>query len=289
MPTLPDQTKSPAAPVPTSRNGHGVATNTARTPAFARVSFGGIEFDNVTLPEAVDRIAELMAARRPSVVVTPNLDHVIRYQRDPEYAAIVQQAALVVADGQPIVWGSRWLGRPLKMRVAGSDLFPALCERAAQQGWRVFFLGGNPGAAEAARDKLSERFPGLQVVGVHCPPMGFEQDQTAIATSISAVRATKAELVFVGLGSPKQERWLAEHLSATGAIVGVGIGISFSFVAGHVRRAPRWMQRSGLEWFHRLLCEPRRLWRRYFMNGWRLFPILWRDWRATRRGMQRAR
>lgn len=250
---------------------------TSRT-AAVQVCFGGIRFDNVTLPEAVDRIEALAARGETALVVTPNVDHVIRMREDAEYAAIVGQAALVLADGQPIVWATRLLGRPLKARVAGSDLFPALCARAAETGRRVFFLGGDPGAADRAREILTARHPGLQVVGTACPPHGFDRDPVQLEELNAAVRAAETEILFVGLGSPKQERWLRDHLAASGATVGIGIGVSFSFVAGTVKRAPRWMQRWGLEWLHRLLQEPGRLAYRYLVRGWGFVPILAREW-----------
>lgn len=241
------------------------------------VVLAGARFANVTLAEALLRIDELVARRQAALVVTPNVDHVIRMRRDPSYAELVQRAQLVLADGQPIVWLARLAGRPLKQRVAGSDLFPLLCAHAARQGHRVFFLGGDPGAAEAAKAVLLERHPDLQVVGTHCPPMGFDREPAALRAAVAAVRAAQPDIVFVGLGSPKQERWIAAHQHEYGPAVSIGVGISFSFVAGHVRRAPRWMQRAGLEWLHRVCMEPRRLWKRYFVDGWAFLPIVWQE------------
>jgi len=252
----------------------------------SRVCVGNTWFDNVTLAEAVARIDALVRAKRPALVVTPNVDHLVRLQQDREYAALVARADLVLADGQPIVWQSRLLGTPLKERVAGSDLFPRLCEHAAATGHRVFFLGGDVGAAEAAGRALQQRFPSLQVVGTYCPPHGFEADREECRRAVEAVRAAAPDLLFIGLGSPKQERWAAQHSSALGPLVALGVGISFSFVAGFVQRAPAWMRRCGLEWFHRLCMEPRRLWKRYLTDLVRLPPIAARDLLRTyvRRG-----
>jgi N-acetylglucosaminyldiphosphoundecaprenol N-acetyl-beta-D-mannosaminyltransferase len=245
------------------------------------VHVGGVAFDSVDLAGAVRRVEELIAARRPALVVTPNVDHLVRSRRDPEYADLVRRAALVLADGQPVVWAARLLGRPLPARVAGSDLLPALCARAAETGWRVFFLGGDYGVAERAREVLVARHPGLRIVGTYCPPMGFERSPLELHQAVGAVRAVRPELVFVGLGSPKQERFIAAHMHEYGPAVSIGIGISFSFVAGEVCRAPRWVQQLGLEWAHRLCQEPRRLWRRYLVNGWGLLPILAGDFWTT--------
>lgn len=249
-------------------------------PPAARVQVCGVRFDNLTMNEAIQQIDELLRSRRNALVVTPNVDHVVRARRDPAYASLIAQADLTLADGQPIVWASRLAGRPLKERVAGSDLFPRLCEYAARMGYRVFFLGGapasgrRPGAADAAREVLVRRHPDLQVAGVHCPPHGFESNPAEVARAIRAISDAQPDIVFVGLGSPKQERWIVGPQAAIGPAVSVGIGISFSFVAGHVRRAPRWMQFVGLEWLHRLSREPLRLWRRYLLASWAFVPMI---------------
>lgn len=263
-------------------------------PGRTQIRLGRLWFDRVTMEEAIGRIDELVRARRRSYVVTPNVDHLVRARQDAEYAAIVDRADLVLADGQPLVWLSRLVGAALPERVAGSDLFPRLCGHAATRGWRVFFLGGDPGAAEAARDVLTARHPNLNVVGTHCPPVGFERDPAARQAALAAVRAAEADIVFVGLGSPKQERWIVAHLSEYGPAVSIGVGISFSFTAGRVRRAPRWVQRLGLEWLHRVCQEPRRLAGRYFVRGWGFVPIAVADivrvWiRGERAGAARAR
>jgi N-acetylglucosaminyldiphosphoundecaprenol N-acetyl-beta-D-mannosaminyltransferase len=251
-----------------------------------RVRVGDIWFDNVNMAEAVARIDELAALDRAAYVVTPNVDHVVRAHRDPDYARLVAGADLVLADGQPVVWSARLCGTPLKERVAGSDLFPRLCAHAASVGWRVFFFGGAPGVAEEARRVLESRHPGLQVVGTYCPPMGFEKDPVENQRALEVIAAARPQILFVGLGSPKQERWIVAHQDAYGPAVSLGIGISFSFVAGHVRRAPRPLQRLGLEWLHRVIMEPRRLAKRYFVDGWKYLPIFLSD---VRGGLMRVR
>jgi N-acetylglucosaminyldiphosphoundecaprenol N-acetyl-beta-D-mannosaminyltransferase len=229
------------------------------------------------MAQAIEAIDELVVARCPAMVVTPNADHLIRAHRDGSYAELVGQADLVLVDSQPLVWASRLAGRPLCERVAGSDLFPLLCGHAAKRGYRVFFLGGDPGAAERARDVLQRRYPGLLVAGTHCPPYGFENDGRLRRQALEAVRSARPDILFVGLGSPKQERWIADHRYELGPMVIIGVGISFSFEAGHIKRAPRWMRRFGLEWLHRVGHEPRRLASRYFVRGWGLIPIVLKD------------
>ena len=239
-------------------------------------------FDNVTMIEAIARIDQLLQRDRPALVVTPNADHVVRMQRDRQYATIVSRADLVLADGQPVIWASRLLGTPLKERVAGSDLLPRLCEHAAIQGYRVFFLGGDPGAAEGAKAVLERKCPDLQVVGASCPPYGFERSPAHDDEVVAAVRSARPDILFVGLGSPKQEVWIDSHQHKHLATVSIGIGISFGFVSGQVKRAPVWMQRAGLEWFHRLGSEPGRLWKRYIIRGPQFITLLagelWHKW-----------
>jgi len=270
----------------------GIATDTATETVLTPTvypdcaSVGGILFDNVSMDEAIERIDRLIARGQPSIVVTPNTDHVVRAQSDRPYADLVGRADLVLADGQPVVWASRLYGTPLKERVAGSDLMSRLCEHAARTGYRVFFLGGDPGAAEATRDLLLERHSELQIVGTYCPPMGFEKDEEENQRIISAIRKVTPDIVFVGLGSPKQEWWIDEHKEQYGAPVSIGVGISFSFISGRVRRAPRFLRTLGLEWAWRLACEPRRLWRRYLLRGARFAPIVLRDLRQQRRGVE---
>ncbi len=203
---------------------------------------------------------------RPAYAVTANVDHVVRFHRCPQVRTLYTDADLVLADGAPLVWVSRLLGVPLPERVAGSDLFPRLCQEAAKCGLSVFFLGGDPGTAHKAADLLSKRHPRLRVAGTYCPTFGFETDSDESQRINHLIRDAAPDLLFVGLGSPKQEQWISANRHACGARLSVGVGISFSFTSGDVRRAPRWMQRIGLEWVHRLVQEPRRLGRRYLIE-----------------------
>lgn len=243
----------------------------------AKVRFAGITFDNVTMSEAIDRIDDMVRHKLPKMIVTANVDHILRIRRDRQYAALVSQADMVLADGQPIVWATRFMGDPIKERVAGSDLFRKLCEHSAKRGYRVFLLGGDPGVADAASRILKRQYPGLQIVGTYCPQKGFEQSIAEDQKANNAVRSACPDLLFVGLGSPKQEKWIAQHMHEDNAVVSLGIGISFSFVSGHISRAPLSMQRLGLEWLYRLWSEPGRLWRRYLIRGPAFLPLVVRE------------
>lgn len=231
-----------------------------------RIELLGMPFDVVTFEQTLELLMKLSRGDRPTYIVTANVDHVVRFVREPSVRALYTKADLVVADGTPVIWASRFLGTPLPHRVAGSDLTPALCARAAEEGRSLFFLGGAPGSADAAAEVLRRRHPKLNIVGTFCPDYGFEKDEGKLAETVRVVREAKPDILLVGLGSPKQENWIVAHKDACGAKLSIGVGVTFSFIAGHVKRAPRWMQRLGLEWAHRLMQEPGRLWRRYLIE-----------------------
>jgi exopolysaccharide biosynthesis WecB/TagA/CpsF family protein len=183
------------------------------------------------------------------------------------FAAFVSEAELVVADGMPLIWASRIQGTPLPQRVAGSDLILTLSAAAAKAGRSIYLLGGAPGTAEGASQVLRSNYPGLQIAGMYCPPIGFEQNEAEMARMIHDLTTTKPEIVFVALGSPKQEQLIERIRANLPNAWWLGVGVSFSFLTGHVQRAPRLLQRSGLEWVHRLFQEPRRLFKRYVVQG----------------------
>jgi N-acetylglucosaminyldiphosphoundecaprenol N-acetyl-beta-D-mannosaminyltransferase len=232
------------------------------TPARWPVSILGVPLDPVTADEALARIAAMVESRRPHYIVTPNVDFLVQARTNPALHRILCEADLVLCDGQPLVWASRWLGNPLPERVAGSDLAPRLMAQAAQKGHRVFLLGATPEANEAAANRLEASYPNLQLAGHYAPPFSplAEMDHEAI---VCRIRAAEPDILLVSFGCPKQEQWIAMHHHALDVPVCIGMGATIDFLAGHVRRAPAWMQRSGLEWTYRLLQEPRRLYRRY--------------------------
>jgi len=222
----------------------------------------GVAFDPTTLAGAVERISAMIASGRPHYVVTPNVDFLVQARRDPALHQVLARANLVLCDGKPLVWAARWLGGALPGRVAGSDLVPALLQRAAERGWRVFLLGGSPAAAAEAACRVAALHPSIPAVAHYSPPhrpLG-EMDHGEIA---ARVRAARPDLLLVCFGCPKQEKWMAQHCRTLGVPVMIGAGGTIDFLAGRLQRAPRWMQRSGLEWLFRLAQEPRRLFQRY--------------------------
>lgn len=240
----------------------------------SRINICDVEIDNVSMEEAVGKIESLVDRREPSYVVTPNLDHIVKLQKDEEFKQIYAGATLVLADGMPVLWGARFLKTPLKEKISGSDLFPRLCSVAADKGYRLFLLGGRPGAAHKASEVLSCRYPNIQIVGIHSPPYGFEKDIKQVQNIIKLIKDSKPDILFVGLGAPKQERWIYKHHKELDVPVSLGIGVTFEFISGIVKRAPLWMQKAGFEWLWRLIKEPRRLWKRYLIDDMKFFLLV---------------
>jgi N-acetylglucosaminyldiphosphoundecaprenol N-acetyl-beta-D-mannosaminyltransferase len=236
-------------------------------PALPRVWLSGVALHAVTERQAIDHVLDELDAGRGGVVVTPNLDHLYRCTQDLNFAALVAEAQLVVPDGMPLVWASRLQRTPLPERVAGSTLVGTLTDAAGLRGRSVFLLGGDPGTAEAAAKVLLERYPHARIAGTYCPPVGFDRDPRQVAEIEAVLRAARPDLVYVALGSPKQERLIGRIRRVLPRAWWLGVGVSFSFLCGQVRRAPAWMQQCGLEWTHRLWQEPRRLFRRYVVVG----------------------
>ncbi|HEU5128348.1 MAG TPA: WecB/TagA/CpsF family glycosyltransferase [Glycomyces sp.] len=232
-----------------------------------RIRLGGIGVDPVDERGAVARVLDAIEAGRGGQVATPNVDILAAARRSREARALIEASELVVADGAPLVWASRLAGTPLPQRVAGSDLVWSLAEAAARRGLKLALLGGTPDArarpAERAAAVLEARCPGLKITGTWCPPMGFERDRSQWRALLDRFDAAGPDLVYVGLGFPKQEQVIARLRSAAPRAWFLGCGASIDFIAGYRRRAPKWMRRSGTEWLFRLASEPRRLAGRY--------------------------
>lgn len=249
----------------------------------------GMNVDALTMSETVARVSHWCASPRGEAcrfVVTPNVDHAVMFQSNEKLRAAYDDAALVLADGAPVVAAARLLRRPVPERVPGSDLAPALFKHAStsadgpQPPLRVFLLGAGPGVAERAAANIAARWPGVEVVGTLAPPLGFERDVAENEGILAAVAAASPDVLLVGLGAPKQELWVHAHAHCLQAKVALCIGATIDFLADEKRRAPRWMRRVGLEWLHRLGTEPRRLAKRYLRDAW-IFPqLVWRDWRG---------
>lgn len=249
------------------RQGRDVNLSVGRVPSRAPgIELLGVRFDNLTEGEVVQRIMAGVTAEVGGTVVTPNVDILRTLIRRVDLRELVRSATLVLADGMPLLWAARLRGQPLVARVAGSSLIYSVSAAAAREGASIFLLGGAPGIAARAGESLQARFRGLQVAGSSCPPLGFDRDPAALATLQADLEATRPDIVFCGLGFPKQELLAGSLRDALPGAWFIGCGGALAFAAGQVPRAPQWMQRSGLEWLHRLLLEPRRLFRRYIVH-----------------------
>lgn len=249
----------------------------AHATVASRLDLMGVGIDSVTETDAVDRVLRGIAEGRGGWIVTPNIDILRQAARDASLRRLISTADLSVPDGMPLVWASRVLRRPLPARVAGSTLIWTLSQAAGRSGASVFLLGGNFGAAERAAGVLSRAIPELKVSGHHCPPVGFEFSPKEMRTLVERLERARPNIVFCGLGFPKQERLVSQLRVRFPGTWFLGVGIGLSFLGGDLRRSPMWMQNMGLEWLHRLSREPRRLFARYLLHDlpFALFLLVW--------------
>ncbi len=247
------------------------------TERLPRLQMGHVPIDVVTFDGALARIAELVREKRGGTVFTPNIDHVVLCEEDARLRQAYADVSLSLVDGTPLLWASRLYGTPLPDKISGSDLVLPLLKMAADNGFRVYFLGGVEGVAAKAAEILRRDMPGIQIVGWSSPRIALNGDAASYRAVIDEVRAHTPDLLLVALGCPKQEHFIQAAGPELGAVVSVGVGASLDFVAGTVKRAPRWMSRVGLEWAYRLGQEPKRLWRRYLVQDPKFLRILARD------------
>ncbi|MCV2422810.1 WecB/TagA/CpsF family glycosyltransferase [Paucibacter sp. DJ2R-2] len=241
----------------------------------SRIEMMGCTIDNLSMEETLQTIEGFIASGRPHQHVVVNVDKLVKAQHDLELRQIINECALINADGMPVVWASRLLGKPLKERVAGVDLFEALMARAAEKGWRVYLLGAKEDIVSRVLQLYQARFPKLVFAGYR---NGYwtAGEENAVVDQIAAARA---DLLFVAISSPKKEQFLGAYQARMKIPFAMGVGGTFDVVAGKVKRAPVWMQKTGFEWFYRFLQEPRRMFRRYFIDDMAFFGLLLKEWR----------
>jgi N-acetylglucosaminyldiphosphoundecaprenol N-acetyl-beta-D-mannosaminyltransferase len=227
----------------------------------------GVRVDSVQIDDVVERM-EAWIARREGCryIAVTGMHGVMEAQHDEVFKMILNAAALVVADGMPLVWIGRRHGLEMRRRVYGPELMETFCKATATKGYRHFFYGAAPGVGEELAARFVSRFPGLAVAGTYSPPFRALTREEDVEL-IQAIEETKADVVWVGLSTPKQERWMYEHSGRLKVPVLVGVGAAFDFHTGRIAQAPKWMREHGLEWLFRLTMEPRRLWRRYILYG----------------------
>ncbi len=233
---------------------------------MSRMKFMNTEIDNLTMEETLEEIDSLIQERKNAYVVTPNVDHLVQLEKGGPLTEVYKEADLILTDGKPLVWISKWYKTPIKEKISGSDLFPRLCALAAKKGYRMFFLGAQEGVAAKAADNLKKRFIGLQVVGTYSPPYGFEKDEEELQRITTMIKEAEPDILIVGLGCPKQELFIFNNRKKIGVPLSLGLGASLDFEAGKIKRAPKWMADHGLEWLYRITQDPKRLAKRYLMD-----------------------
>ncbi len=234
------------------------------------VDFLGIKINNMTANQILDQIDLYIEEGKPCQIVGVNVDQAIRVIEDDYSHKIFDNAKIVFTDGKPIMWMAKWLKRPIVEKVSGPDLMLLLCERAAKRNYKIFILGCADGVAANAAKRLENMYPGLQCVGTYSPPFGFEKDENEMNKIISMLKKSNADQLFVGMGSPKQDIFIYENMDKYQIPVSYSMGAAIDFIAGNVKRAPKWMSNIGLEWFHRMLQNPRRLVKRYLVDDLRI-------------------
>ena len=249
----------------------------AKPPDRAPIAILGVPFDDVTTAETLEIIGEMIASGLPHYGATANVDFIVQAAGDVELRRILFDAHLVLADGMPIVWASKFLGNPLPERVTGSGMIPQLLALAEQKGWKVFFLGGTEQSVAAAAEKTRAKHPQLKLVGAYSPPFKplLEMDHADI---LHRIHEAKPDILLVAFGCPKQEKWISMHYRDAGVPFSVGVGATIDFLAGTFKRAPLWMQKSGTEWIFRMSQEPGRLVKRYAKDLWVFGRAILNQW-----------
>jgi N-acetylglucosaminyldiphosphoundecaprenol N-acetyl-beta-D-mannosaminyltransferase len=252
----------------------------------SRVKIFGMEINALSMSQAVTKILDWIETKgysRCCYIVTPNVNHTVKFQENEQFRRAYAGASLVLADGKPVVLASHLLRSPLPETLPGSDLVPALFDACkVRGGLRVFFLGAASGVAERAAEHVMAKWSVVDVVGNYSPPYGFEKSEIENRKILQLIRNSKPDVLVVGLGAPKQEIWVYQHVDEINAKVALCVGATIDFLAGEKSRAPVWLRELGLEWLHRMLTEPRRLFWRYARDAW-IFPrLVWREWRDSR-------
>lgn len=232
--------------------------------------------NNVDMQETIAFIEERISLNKKSYVVAINVDVVMKIESDTYLKKITDNADMVLVDGKPLIWISKIYNQPVKAKISGSDLVPYLCRVAANKGYTIFILGGKDGIAEQAKERLEIEYLGIKVVGTYAPPLGFENDVAELKKINKMISDVHPDLLIACFGCPKQEKWIYENYKEYDAKVSICAGATVDFLAGNVRRAPKWMSEHGLEWFYRFLQEPKRMFKRYFIDDVKILKLILR-------------
>ena len=240
---------------------------------MARIKFMNTDIDNLTMAETLNEIDKLIQEKNCSYVVTPNVDHIVRLEKDEELQKVYKNASLILTDGKPLIWISKWYKTPIKEKISGSDLFPRVCQLAANKNYTMYLLGAAEGVADTAARNLMKKYPGLNIVGTYSPPFGFEKNEQEMNKIKTQIQDVHPDILIVGLGCPKQEKFMYYHCKELGVPISFGLGASIDFEAGNIKRAPKWMSNHGLEWLYRITQDPKRLAKRYLVDDMKIFSL----------------
>lgn len=247
------------------------------------------DYTNVNHRQLLHLAASDVENHRGSFLIFLNVDVVMKIERDTYLQKIVEEADYVVADGMPLIWISKWFGRPLLEKISGSDFVPALCRYAAQNSKTLFFAGGAPETQEGARRKLTQEYPGIQIAGMYSPPLGFENSREEVQRMNEAIKKAHPDILIVCLGCPKQEKYIYENRETYDAGISVCAGATIDFLSGRIPRCPAWMSRCGLEWLYRFSREPKRLFKRYFIDDTQILRLIWKYRNQAKRSGNREK
>lgn len=238
-----------------------------------KVQFLNTFVNNCTMSECVEEIENLIESGKKSYVVAVNVDVIIKIEDDEELKRATDNADIVIVDGKPLIWIAKKHKIPVTEKISGSDLVPELCAVAAKKGYGIFILGGRKGVAAKAKANLEKKYEGIKVVGAYEPPLGFDSDPEELDRINAMISAAKPHILLTCFGCPKQEKFIMNNIDKYDATVSVCAGATVDFLAGRLRRAPRWMSNHGLEWLYRFFMEPTRLFKRYFIDDMRIFKV----------------
>lgn len=232
--------------------------------------------NNVDMNETIHAIDKMIESGEKHYIVAINVDVVMKIEEDSYLKRITDNADMVLVDGKPLVWISKWYKNPVKAKISGSDLVPILCKRASKKGYSIFIIGGADGIAEKAKANLEKQYPKINVVGTYAPPFRFEKDEHELDRINKMISNVHPDILIVCFGCPKQEKWIYENYSKYDAKVSICAGATVDFLAGNVNRAPKWMSDHGFEWFYRFIQEPKRLFKRYFVDDTKIINLIWK-------------
>ncbi len=230
--------------------------------------------NNITMEEAISSIEKSINKNEKIYISTINTDVIMQIEKDEYLKKAIDNADLALIDGKPLIWISKLKKKPIVEKISGTDLVPKLCELSSQKKYSIFLLGGKEGVAEKAKEKLNNKYPGINIIGTYAPPLGFEKDKNKLKELNNKINECKPDILIVCFGCPKQEKWIYDNINDYEAKVSVCAGGTIDFLAENVKRAPKWMSNCGLEWFYRFLQEPKRLFKRYFIEDIKIIKLI---------------